>query len=127
MFSVDRGCAASTDCPAEASGTEPTYDKGVLSRKCCTTDLCNTWGDTHSEGYRRSREYFRDLMEGTPRNAKERKVAWSKDVGNDEGVLSRDDNSASSARGSRGSLLATVLVIVGTFAQALWLAGSLMQ
>lgn len=58
-------------------------------------------------------------MEGNPRSAK--------NEADEERALTDEDNSAQSMRGAGGSRLATVLVIVGTFAQALWLAGSLLQ
>lgn len=72
-------------------------------------------------------------MEGNPDRKRIRKLSSHRVGGNvgkavGEGATIRDDdNSAQSARGQSGSRFATVLVIVGTFAQFLWLAGSLLQ
>lgn len=131
LITVDRGCASMMNVGCSSVGISATKakDEGdtLPPTHCCSTDLCNGSGDQKIEGYRRSQEYFRNLMEGAPRSGKERRNAHNGDTMGEEGVYARDDNSANSGRGTRGSRLATVLVIVGTFAQALWLAGSLLQ
>lgn len=67
------------------------------------------------EGHRRSDEHLRTLMEGNPRK-KGSQDSW-------------DDNSAQSTRRGRGggSRFSTVLVIVGTFSQVLWLVSRLIE
>lgn len=71
------------------------------------------------EGHRRSGEHLRTLMEGNPRKKGSQDDSW-------------DDNSAQSTRrggrgGGGGSRFSTVLVIVGTFSQVLWLVGRLLE
>lgn len=120
---------AKTSSPVPSSSSA----LGAGSRHCCSTDLCNrsSEGTQRTEGYRRSEEHRRHLMEGT----RSSKVSRAEVVADTEGVRGSEgegeegigNNSAYSARVGGGSRLATVLVIVGTFAQALWLAGSLLQ
>lgn len=70
-------------------------------------------------------------MEGNPRNVG--RGASSSEIRASSGIrtageeVGGDGNSAQPARGREGSRFATVLVIVGTFAQLLWLVGSLLQ
>ncbi|CAM9384692.1 unnamed protein product [Ectocarpus sp. 6 AP-2014] len=110
---------------------------------CCSTDFCNGLEDARREGQRRSEEHLRTLMEGSPR----KKVGFSRGLLADGGIVTaggrgsgvgtaaavgermvdgEDDNSA---RGGcvGGSRFATVLVIVGTFSQVLWLVGRLIE
>ncbi|CAM9929098.1 unnamed protein product [Ectocarpus sp. 12 AP-2014] len=110
---------------------------------CCSTDFCNGLVDARREGQRRSEEHLRTLMEGTPR----KEVRSSRGSPADGGIVTaggrgsgvgtaaaveertvdgEDDNSA---RGGcvGGSRFATVLVIVGTFSQVLWLVGRLID
>lgn len=104
-------------------------------KHCCSTDLCNgsimrwegdaTW-TLETEGYRRSAEHRRDLMEGTRSGSGSgRKESAHGERPLESGEQGVGNNSA--PREGGGSRLATVLVIVGTFAQALWLAGSFLQ
>lgn len=65
-------------------------------------------------------------MEGNPRRAARVSSDGEGGVGGEKGADGDDDNSAQSSRRG-GSRLATVLVIVGSFSQVLWLVGSLLQ
>lgn len=66
-------------------------------------------------------------MEGNPRKlGRVYGESRASSIGTGEEV-GGDGNSAQPARGTGGSRFATVLVIVGTFAQLLWLVGSLLQ
>ncbi|CAB1103710.1 unnamed protein product [Ectocarpus sp. CCAP 1310/34] len=110
---------------------------------CCSTDICNGLEDARREGQRRSGEHLRTLMEGAPR----KEVRSSRDSPADGGIVAaggrgsgvgtaaavekrmvdgEDDNSARGG-GVGGSRFATVLVIVGTFSQVLWLVGRLIE
>lgn len=139
--SVDRGCASSlnvactpdTKLATSTAGVGDREGESILrgsSHQCCLTDLCNWSGEARAEGYRRSEEHLRDLMEGHPRNGG--RVSGDGVGGvatREEGVEGGGDgNSAPPARGwGGGSRFATVLVIVGSFSQVLWLVGSLLQ
>lgn len=111
-----------------------------VERHCCSTDLCNgstmRWdrgvsGTLEMEGYRHSEEHRRNLMEGTRSSTS---GGSRKDYAHAAGWRERPWGSGeqevgnnSAPREGGGSRLATVLVIVGTFAQVLWLAGSFLQ
>ena len=103
-----------------------TVGSSSSSYQCCSTDFCNGPGEAQTEGYRKSEEHLRNLMEGNPRRAPrisdDRESETSEGEG---GTAGGDDNSSQSS--SRSSRLATILVIVGTFSQVLWLVGSLLQ
>lgn len=84
-----------------------------------------TGAEEMGNSYRRSQEHRRDLMEGTRSSSAATKQSVDGVVWRDWGQQGVGNNSATKEGG--GSRLATVLVIVGTFAQALWLAGSFLQ
>lgn len=65
-------------------------------------------------------------MEGNPRRATRVSSYGEGGAGGEKGTDGDDGNSAQSSRRG-GSRLATILVIVGTFSQVLWLVGSLLQ
>lgn len=131
----------------DRSGTSrSSTDESSQKLHCCSTDLCNGSEDARSEGQRRSEEHRRTLMEG---NSWNRKSSWGSFFGNSSPAAATgdghekgtavsidethagggDDNSAQSTRGVSvgGSRFATVLVVVGTFSQVLWLVSSLVH
>lgn len=112
---------------------------------CCSTDLCNGLEDARSEGQLRSEEHRRTLMEGSSWH---RRSSWASYFSGGSSLSGGDghgmgttgvederfadggeDNSAKLTRGANvgGSRFATVLVIVGTFSQVLWLVSSLVN
>lgn len=131
----------------DRSGTSGSSKSDSLRKlHCCSTDLCNGSEDARSERQRRSEEHRRTLMEG---NSWDRRSSWGSyfTAGSSFAVSSDghatgttaavdetiadggDDNSAQPTRGrtAGGSRFATVLVIVGTFSQVLWLVSSLVH
>lgn len=135
-YDVSRNPSRTPPISLPATAAEIELGHAYLRRDlCCSTDLCNgpvmpgrdaaTGAEEMENSYRRSEEHRRDLMEGTRSNSAASKQAVDGAGWRDWGQQGVGNNSATKEGG--GSRLATVLVIVGTFAQALWLAGSFLQ